>query len=126
MLTELTYTRQIQGESNRRWFSDNFFDLIVWFNYDGSIVGFQLCYDKERDQHALTWQKDVGFRHDRIDDGENRIGRPKMTPILISDGIFHSKEITQLFMKECKMIDGGIATFVYEKIVEHLTSNQEG
>jgi len=125
MLTEVTYVRQIEGESHRRWFSDNFFDLIVWVNYEGSILGFQLCYNKDHDQCALTWQKDVGFQHDRVDDGENRIGRPKMAPILVPDGAFCSKEIVELLKKEGKMIDKKIATFVYEKIMEYLTSNYE-
>ena len=42
MLKEYTHVRQIQGESKRRWFSDRYFDLIVWFGEQDEIVGFQL------------------------------------------------------------------------------------
>ena len=33
MLVEYRNVRQIRGEGHRRWFSDEYFDLIVW--YDG-------------------------------------------------------------------------------------------
>jgi len=30
MLEESEYVRQVKGEPKRRWFSDDYFDLIVW------------------------------------------------------------------------------------------------
>ena len=31
MLTEIQNARQIAGEGVRRWFTDDYFDLIVWY-----------------------------------------------------------------------------------------------
>ncbi|MCH7756306.1 hypothetical protein IH970_14450 [candidate division KSB1 bacterium] len=46
MLKEIQTARQIEGEPKRRWFSNRFFDLIVWFKKnDNEITGFQLCYN---------------------------------------------------------------------------------
>ncbi len=47
MLRELKQVRQHKGEPRRRWFNDDYFDLIVWFSEKDSISGFQLCCDKE-------------------------------------------------------------------------------
>ena len=80
MLKEYLQVRQIEGESKRRWFSDDYFDLIVWFDEQDEITGFQLCYDIHHVQRAVTWQKDSGFSHHKIDDGENRPGKAKASP----------------------------------------------
>lgn len=58
MLNEIRNVRQIKGECSRRGFTDRYFDLIVW-------------YDDER---RLT-----GFQHNRIDAGEVP-GHARMTP----------------------------------------------
>ena len=42
MLTEIKGTRQIPGEGRRRWFRDDELDLIVWYEENGAIAGFQL------------------------------------------------------------------------------------
>ncbi|MFW5812247.1 MAG: hypothetical protein ACOCWS_04610, partial [Alkalispirochaetaceae bacterium] len=65
MLSEIKPVRQVPGEGFRRWFTDEEMDLIVW--YDGEdqeqIEGFQLCYDKEVLERALTWRPEAGFTH---------------------------------------------------------------
>ncbi len=65
----------------------------------------------------LTWKKVSGYTHRRIDDGENRPGHIKSTPILVTDGIFDSVTIANIFNKESKNIDQDIATFVYKKLI---------
>ena len=96
MLKELPEVRQVPEEPNRRWFSDDYFDLIVWLDHNGEITGFQLCYDIAGDEHALTWHEKTGFSHQRVDDGE--LQRPyKATPILVADGSFDYAAISQSF-----------------------------
>ena len=51
MLSEVA-TRQSTREPRRRWFSDDDFDLVVWFSDSGVIVGFELCYDRSRVERA--------------------------------------------------------------------------
>lgn len=126
MLRETRSVRQIPGESPRRWFSDDFFDLIVWYSPRSDIEGFQLCYQKGRDEKALTWFKDAGFSHNRIDNGEGRPGHHKMTPILTPDGLFDKDSILGLFKKESTEIDFTIASFVCEKMMEYPTDHGGG
>jgi len=120
MLAELSNTRQFKNEGYRRWFSDKYFDLIVWYDVTKTIiVGFQLCYDKFGQEHAFTWHKDRGFSHNRIDDGEEIPGHSKMSPILVNDGMFSKEVISDKFKMASRRMDSKIADFVYEKIKEY-------
>jgi hypothetical protein len=119
MLNEIANPRQVPGEGPRRWFSDPYFDLIVWYREDGSSIdGFQLCYDKEREERALTWRRDTGFDHKRIDDGEVT-GRMKMTPVLVPDGSFDYSGIAERFRRESEKIDPEIRDFIYERVMNY-------
>jgi hypothetical protein len=62
--------KAVRGDYDRRWLSDDFFDLIVWYRPDDTIHGFQLCYDKPYWERALTWLSDRGFSHMEVDSGE--------------------------------------------------------
>ncbi len=119
MLREISNTRQIKGEPRRRWFSDEYFDLIVWLDKNGETVGFQLCYDVSRDQRALTWTIESGYTHNRVDDGEDSPGTYKASPVLVADGLFPYKEIAEAFKRESKQIDKIISNLVYEKILHY-------
>ena len=122
MLSEIANPRQIPGEGPRRWFTDDYFDLIVWYNSNSpTIGGFQLCYDKEREERALSWRRDVGYDHKRIDDGEVS-GRMKMTPVLIPDGTFDYKVIAERFRRESETIDPEIRDLVYERLMNYSQS----
>lgn len=116
MLKELNNVRQIKGELKRRWFFDDYFDLIVWFEGRKEIFGFQLCYDIKKYERALTWRKDSGYSHNRIDSGEYGGLRMKASPILVQDGYFNKVEIARRFLKESEEIDQKISNFVYKKI----------
>lgn len=115
MLVENVDVRQVEGERVRRYFSDSDFDLIVWNDQDGLIAGFQLCYDKEHDERALTWKNGEGYMHDRVDAGEV-IGKAK-TPILVADGVFPARQIADRFSAASTAIDQNIAQFIHEKIL---------
>jgi hypothetical protein len=119
MLKELEKAKRDSGESYRRWFSDKTLDLIIWFSIDNNIAGFQLCYRKGSDERALTWFKDLGYSHDRVDEGERIPGHYKMSPILVPDGTFNKNDILDLFVKESKKIDQNITNFVSQKIREY-------
>ncbi len=119
MLYEILNVRQIEGEPFRRWFMDEYFDLIVWLDDRNEISGFQLCYDRLKNQHALTWQRESGYQHSRVDDGEGRPGKYKATPILISDGFFPKDEIARRFCQVSRNLEKKVADLVYEKIVQY-------
>lgn len=102
----------------RRWFSDDAMDLIVWLDENDNIAAFQLCYDKPFAEHALSWRKDSGFMHNRVDDGEGRPGSHKGTPILVPDGGFNLKAIAEKFRQLAQDIDSRTAEFVIQKLQE--------
>ena len=118
MLRELLPTRQIEGEPRRRWFRSDRCDLIVWLRDDGAPVGFQLCYDKDFQEHALTWIRARGFSHMRVDSGADAPGYPKGTPILLADGAIDAHRILGLFREESGGIPADLVQLVSEKVAD--------
>lgn len=117
MLTELKNTRQIPGESFRRWFSGHHIDLIVWYNDDrSSIKGFQLCYQKGKEEKAITWVQHKGYSHTTVDDGEGQQDRYKMTPILMPDGVFHSQRVIDLLHANSVHLEQEMVEFISQKL----------
>lgn len=111
-LRELPDIRQIAGERKRRWFSSPELDLILWLGDDDAPVGFQLCYDKHRDERALTWREDRGFDHAGVDDGEHTPAQHKSTPILVADGHFDRDRVKTRFLESSANVPQPIRAFV--------------
>lgn len=119
MLREIAKVRQIPGEPARRWYSDNYFDLVIWQDLGNDIAGFQLCYDKQHGERALTWRFGSGFSHNQVDTGESRPGKHKSTPILAEDGTFNMEEIAAKFLGHCDVLESGTRDFIYHKLLEY-------
>ncbi len=118
MLSELRHVRQVKGEGFRRWFRDPYFDLIVWYQNDGRLLGFQLCYDRQGRERAFTWWKDRRHQHGCVDEGEVP-GRPPMSPVIVTDddADFPSHEVAERFLRESAHLDPEIALLVFESII---------
>ena len=116
MLYEIKGVSQDSTTYKKRWFFDHVIDLLIWSDIKNEIAGFQLCYDKLKNPHALTWFKDKGYRHNRIDFREDKIGRRRGSPILMADGKFEGDRIAEDFYRQSRNIDKWISKFVYEKI----------
>ncbi len=114
MLVEIRQTMQRPGEPLRRWFTDERMDLITWTEED-QIVGFQLTYDKPRNEKVLSWNKETGFLHAGIDDGD-RPGRHKGSPLMVMDGIFEFWRILGDFESRAEHMDPSVAEFVSDRI----------
>ncbi|MBI4025018.1 MAG: hypothetical protein HY360_08560 [Verrucomicrobia bacterium] len=123
MLKEIVPVRQENDSHRRRWFEDDDFDLIVWYEPDGGLHGFQLCYNKNRDEHAFTWRRDRGYSHHRVDVGEELAGENR-TPTLNSAGTFPCAEIRARFAECDAQIDPEIARLVRERLDDY--SRQTG
>ncbi len=106
------------GENVRRWFSDDYFDLIVWIAEDGSLSGFQLCYDKYKKERALTWTREKGFSHERVEDGESNPSK-NLTPILIPDGACPAQDIIRLFLQRSGEVDPQTKSLIAGKLQEY-------
>lgn len=94
MLREVKISHRDAG-MHRRWFTDRKLDLIVWIAADSTIDGFQLCYVCPGSEYALTWTRDDGYHHDRIDDAE-RIPTRNPAANLVSAGVlrrFHENSL---------------------------------
>lgn len=119
MLKEFKKVRQLPGDPPRRWFSDDYFDLIVWMEPGGGFWGFQLCYDLEKKPRALTWSKKYGYRHSGIDDGEGVFGTAKNSPVLVEDGLFDASSMERRFARSAAELPADIRDLVLEKIRAH-------
>jgi len=114
VLVEKKDVRQIPGEGLRRWFADEYFDLIVWYE-EAQVIGFQLCYDKGGRERALTWHRPHRFLHTRIDDGEIPLAY-KMSPVLVQDGAFDAGGVAERFRRASAGIDPRVAALVLEQL----------
>lgn len=64
MLREIKGVDQKTPGRTKRWFQDEYFDLIAWHDPKGTILQFQLCYGREtRDERVLEWRRGLGFQH---------------------------------------------------------------
>jgi len=116
MMKEVHQVKQNPGEPTRRWFYDDYFDLIVWLTPDGKAYGFQLCYDKKGNERSLTWKSSGHFSHDRIDDGEGRAFRHKSAPIAMKDGLFDATGIGNRFLKASEQLPEDLRSVVLQAI----------
>ena len=98
--------------------TDDCFDLIVWYEPGGDIYGFQLCYDKQRQERALTWTHERGFTHTAVDSGEaGPVGN--LTPILLPARTFQAAPVRKQFEVHSANIDETIRKLVLAKIDEY-------
>lgn len=119
MLQEFKDLSQNQ-DGFRKLFFDNYFDLFIWYDTEnGNIIGFQLCYNKEEEEHSLIWRVHKGFLHSGIETGENRPGRAKQSPVLIKDGVFNNLCLAKKFEHHSDQLEKEIFDLVYTKILEY-------
>lgn len=118
-MIEVAGVRQIPGEPRRRWFSSEGFDLIVRYDSAGVIGGFELCYDKPLHERAILYSSDAGFRHMRVDDGEQRPGKYKASPVLTADGSFDGPRVLAEFIAAGSALPEEIAAFVRTALQRH-------
>ena len=113
-LFEIPDVKQRAREPRRRWFQSEKLELIVWFDKSDRKIGFQFCYDKPRNEHALTWTDDDGYSHMAIDNGER--GVRSLSPILAPSGPVDEIRILELFTASSSNIPEDIKRFVVGKI----------
>ena len=116
MLREISASRQISGESTRRWYTSPNIDLFVWVNDQNSLTGFQLCYDKQHREHALTWTEKSGFSHMAVDGGESRPARYKGAPILLANGAIDVRQILEDFRREATSLPLELVQLVEDRV----------
>jgi hypothetical protein len=117
VLRELANVKQVAGEPKRRWFFCHEIDLVVWEDNGGSVCDFQLAYDKHRNEHSLSWNRERGFAHYAVDDGEPFAG-VNDTPFLYADGPFKRDHVLEQFLALAAEIPPNITAFIAGKLRE--------
>ena len=107
--------KSVRDDYKRTWMSDDYLDLIVWYETSNAIHGFQLCYGKPDDERALTWLKNRGFGHTKIDSGEDA-PEANRTPILLPDGTFPHEQVTREFRLRSEQLPKSLRSFVLAKL----------
>jgi hypothetical protein len=115
VLQEEKNVQQYPNEPRRRWFLDQEFDLIVWGDEGGEISSFQLCYHKQRDEHALVWRAREGFGHYKVDQGEPSPTQ-NLSPMMVDDGIVPMEWLQETFKAHSKEIPANIRNFVVKML----------
>ena len=96
---------------------DEYWDLYVWTGENNEVSGFQLCYGKPDNEHALTWRRSGKFVHTRIS-GPGRYAGNLMSPMLVANGFFDYRQVSARFWDDSSGLEPNIRTFVYMKIRE--------
>ena len=118
MLREISFLRQNGALRKKRWFTDSDMDLFVWFTRQVP-VRFQLSYNKRDREHAINWNSETGFSHNRVDSGETYPDNYKMSPILLKDGKFDATDTARKFLMASEDIDATLADFIYARLLEY-------
>jgi hypothetical protein len=121
-LDELPTISQVPGQGFRRWFRSGYFDLVMWYeSRGGQLSGFQLCYQKGIDEHALTWRRESGFDHKRVDDGDDgpSVVGYKGAPVLVRDGVVDIPALVDHFILSASGIDKEVFAFVLGKLRDY-------
>lgn len=118
MLKEIFLTQIKTSEGYKRWFQDSYFDLFIWQEiYTGEIISFQLCYDRACRERVISWHRERGFEHYRVDDGEQTPYK-NMTPVFLNDSTFPYEEVLQHFTYSAQHISQFIKIFIEQKLQE--------
>lgn len=124
MLREIRSVRQEKGANLKRWFQDDYFNLITW-SQDGRVISFELSYDRYGEPHLLRWRDGEGYLHSSVDEGEGRPGRPKMSPIPDAPKRALPQDLPSSFEERSVKIDPEISRLVIAGIKGYLSERSK-
>jgi hypothetical protein len=119
MLREMKNVRQVPGDRFRRWFGDESLEVVVWYEPDGSIYGFQICYDPQDQPRAVTWTPARGLSHARVDSGESCVLENR-TPMLRPGGICDTARLREVFLASGRGLPATERAFVASRLAESI------
>ena len=117
MLREIPHVRQDKPGLKRRWYQNEFFDLYTWHAPDGALASFQLCYDVRGRERALSWHREHGCSHTRIDAGDD--GPLSRTPILVGGGRFPNRIVRERFAQEAAILAAPTRDLIIARMREY-------
>ena len=113
---ERQHVRQNPGEEFRRCFTDDNFDLVVWYGPDDAVVGFELCYDRAKDEKAVRWLGGEGLSHFRVDTGEQLAPGNRSAMLVDRDGEFEADRVIACFEAAADGLPVEVAAVVKSKL----------
>ena len=106
MFQELKNVRQIEGEGLRRWFVSDDLELILWYDENKKLEGFQICYDKLAGTRTITWKMVT------TTDGKSK-------SIIISDGAYNKTRIYSLVERDSENLEETLRSFILKRLESH-------
>lgn len=122
MLREIEHVKQYPGQHFRRWFNDELLDLFVWYDVGGRIVGFQFCFDKDRQERALTYTDTHGYSLNKVDDGGS--AWDMSSPVLVPGAEFPRVRLLAQLGERGAALDRRLFKYLIEKL-EEFTSRSD-
>jgi len=119
MLAEISHLRQSNRSLKKRWFTSLDMDLFVWYR-NNTPVKFQLSYDKNDNEHAISWDCHRDFNHYCVDTGEYDVSEYKKTPLLLD--ACSQQDLASLarnFLVESEYIDVAVSEFIYARLMAY-------
>ena len=113
---------QTPGQPSRRWFNDQFLDLFVWQDECGRIVGFQICFDKDTAERALTYSESDGYRFDNVYGEESSLDMG--SPVLSRAAELPFPLLLALLVERGAGIDARVLHYVIEKLEAYTAARQ--
>ena len=65
------------SDQTRVRYADDSISLTLWFDEKGNILAFEIIFGLLVDEWAFLYHRKGSERYCRVDQGENRIGRPQ-------------------------------------------------
>ena len=106
-LQEYVNVSQKEPGLKRKWFSDDKYVLIIWFDKLSKIKGFQILYGGSEKNCIISWDDDGKFSHILINN--YNLGSPKSLGYI-------SQDIVSDFTEHASTIDKNILKFILGKI----------
>jgi hypothetical protein len=122
MLREIGNVRQRPGQPACRWFNDELLDLFVWHDESGRINGFQLCFNKDTTEHALTYSESDGYLLNDVQPEESSLDMG--SPVLAHSTALPFPRLLALLAERGAGIDSRVLQYVMEKLEAYLTAQQ--
>jgi len=117
MLREIRNVKQYPGQLFRRWFNDDLLDLFVWYEAGGRIAGFQLCFDKDRQERALTYTDADGYSLNEVDaDGS---AWDMSSPVLVPGTEFPRVRLLAQLGERSEALDRRLFEYLIEKLKDY-------
>ncbi|MBI4424513.1 MAG: hypothetical protein HY554_12335 [Elusimicrobia bacterium] len=113
--------RQVPGDRRRRFFSDKSFELLVWYEPDGGVFGFQLMYAMpEKPYRAIAWTSLEGYGHHFVSLSEGaalgwNAGRG-LSPARLET--FDKHAVLELFEKASEELEPSLRALLREKLAQ--------